>query len=564
MNVVTETPKKKRETSPWAVLAITLSAVFMQLLDTTITMVGVPSIQADLGASYGQIQLVVAGYTLAFASVLVLGGRLGDTYGRRRMFLAGMLGFTLASALCGAAPDAITLIAARVLQGLTSGLMFPQVLGILQVMFGPAQRAKALAMYGATVGLATVLGPVTGGALIDADLFGSGWRSIFYINLPVGILALALGLRMIPESRAAKASRLDVRGAVLLTAGLFLLVMPMVVGRDQGWPAWAWICMAVSPLVLAVFVRAERRHSAPLVDLKLFRQKPFTLGLAASLVFFTGIPSFFMILVILLQTGLGYSPVKAGTVTLGFALAMAVGSARSAAVAQKLGTRILVLGAALMLVGQAAVMAVLYGTGTSLSGWHLVVPMFVAGLGGGLFLAPLTHVVLAGIRSDDAGSASGVLATAQQVGAALGVAVVGVVFFGLIGANAAGSSAAATPQLRASLVAAGLPTEAQDRVVEGFETCFDDQAHAEDPAETPESCKAVAAEVAASPAAPEVKAKVAAAVQDVAVPHARLDDFNRSMRGSLWWHLAVFATALALVSRLPKVELAEGHGAGAA
>src|SRR5215472_9821377 len=233
-------PKAQRRTmsaNHWVVLVVILTAVFMQLLDTTITMVAVPSIQKSLNSSYGEIQLVVAGYMLAFACVLVLGGRLGDTYGRRRMFLWGMLGFTIASAVCGAAPDALTLIVARVVQGMCSGLMFPQVLGIIQVVFSSERRAKAIAFYGATIGLATILGPVTGGALIQADIAGAGWRSIFYVNVPIGLAALALGTVLIPESKAA-ASRIDTLGASLLGTGLFLLVLPLVIGRDQGWPAW--------------------------------------------------------------------------------------------------------------------------------------------------------------------------------------------------------------------------------------------------------------------------------------------------------------------------------------
>src|SRR5215468_5097889 len=189
---------RRRAASPWAVLAIILTAVFMQLLDTTITMVGVPSIQNSLHSSFGEIQLVVAGYMLAFACVLVTGGRLGDTYGRKRMFLWGMLGFTAASAVCGAAPSAVTLIVARVVQGMCSGLMFPQVLGIIQVVFSKAQRPKAIGLYGATIGLATILGPVTGGALIQANIAGTGWRAIFFVNVPIGLAALALGAALIP------------------------------------------------------------------------------------------------------------------------------------------------------------------------------------------------------------------------------------------------------------------------------------------------------------------------------------------------------------------------------
>jgi EmrB/QacA subfamily drug resistance transporter len=531
----------------------------MQLLDTTITMVGVPSIQSSLKSSYGEIQLVVAGYMLAFACVLVTGGRLGDTYGRRKMFLLGMLGFTIASAVCGAAPDAVTLICARVVQGMASGLMFPQVLGIIQVVFNQAQRTKAISLYGATIGLATILGPVTGGALIDANIGGAGWRSIFYVNVPIGLAALVLGTLLIPESKAGS-SRIDVPGATLLGTGLFLLVLPLVIGRDQNWPAWSFACIAVSPLVLAAFVAWERARTRsgghdPLIDLRLFGQRPFAVGLAATLVFFTGIPSFFMILLLTLQQGLGYSPVKAGAVTLGFAAALAIGSARSASVARRLGSRILLLGCGLMIIGQLAVMGVMYWAGTGLQGWQLLVPMFVAGAGGGFFIAPVTTVVLAGIPSRDAGAASGALATAQQVGAALGIAVIGVIFFGLLGVNASTSSASALPRLRHDITVAGVPAQEQHFITEGFQACFSARAHATDPTATPPVCAAAVKEIQSSPAPAAVKAQIQAAVLVHATPAARLADFTRSMRVTLWWQVAVFAIALALSSRLPKVRL---------
>ena len=558
-----------RMVSPWSVLAIILTAVFMQLLDTTITMVGVPSIQNSLHSSFGQIQLVVAGYMLAFACVLVTGGSLGDTYGRKRMFLWGMAGFTVASAVCGAAPDAITLIGSRVVQGMSSGLMFPQVLGIIQVIFGKDRRTRAIGFYGATIGLATILGPVTGGGLIDLNVAGWGWRTIFYVNVPIGLIAIALGIAMIPESRSEIARRIDVPGASLLGAGLFLLVLPLVIGRDDGWPAWSFGCVAASPIVLAAFAAYERnrtrRDGGPLIDTTLFRQRPFTLGLVACLVFFTGIPSFFMILLLTMQEGLGYSPVKAGAVTLGFAAALAIGSARSAAVTKRLGTRVLVVGCALMIVGQLAVIGVMYWAGTGLHGWQLLVPMFVAGLGGGFFIAPVTNVVLAGIKSKDAGSASGALATAQQVGAALGIAVVGVVFFGLLGANANSSSASALPQLRHELTVAGVPAAEQTQITARFQACFSARAHAKDPSATPPICAQTLREIAASPAPAPVKAAVASAVEQRAVPAARLDDFTRSMRTTLGWQVAVFTLALALSSRLPRVRLdADGPMVGGA
>jgi EmrB/QacA subfamily drug resistance transporter len=555
--------------NPWLVLVIILTAVFMQLLDTTITMVGVPSIQNSLHSSFGEIQLVVAGYMLAFACVLVTGGRLGDLCGRKRMFLCGMLGFTAASAVCGAAPSAVTLIVARVVQGMCSGLMFPQVLGIIQVVFSKAQRTRAIGFYGATIGLATILGPVTGGGLIDLNIAGIGWRAIFFVNVPIGLAALALGTAIIPESQSGVVRRIDLPGAALLGAGLFLLVLPLVIGRDEGWPAWSLACVAVSPGVLAAFAAYERartrRDAGPLIDTMLFRQRPFSLGLVACLVFFTGIPSFFMVLLLTLQEGLGYSAVKAGAVTLGFAAALAIGSARSAAVTRRLGTRVLVAGCALMIVGQLAVIGVMFWVGTGLRGWQLLVPMIVAGAGGGFFIAPVTNVVLAGIRSADAGSASGALATAQQVGAALGIAAVGVIFFGLLGVNAGSSSASALPRLRHELTVAGVPASGQQQVIGGFQACFSARAHAKDPSAEPAICAAVDRQIAATPAPATVKTRVAAAVQLRAVPAARLADFTRSMRTTLWWQIAVFALALLLSSRLPKARLDEaGPMAGAA
>jgi EmrB/QacA subfamily drug resistance transporter len=553
------TARQRTGASPWAVLAIILTAVFMQLLDTTITMVGVPSIQASLRSSFGEIQLVVAGYMLAFACVLVTGGSLGSSYGRKRMFLWGMAGFTVASAACGAAPDALTLIVARVVQGMCSGLMFPQVLSIIQVVFRKEQRNKAIGLYGATIGLATILGPVTGGALIDLNIAGWGWHSIFFVNVPIGLAALALGALMIPESRQHNAGRIDLPGAGLLGAGLFLLVLPLVIGRDQGWPAWSFACLAVSPFVLAAFAHYERRRTrrdaGPLIDTTLFRQRPFTVGLVACLVFFTGIPSFFMILLLTLQEGLGYSPVKAGAVTLGFAVALAIGSARSAAVTRRLGTRVLIAGCALMIVGQLGVLAVMTAAGTGLQGWQLLVPMFVAGLGGGFFIAPVTSVVLAGITAKDSGAASGALATVQQVGAALGIAVVGVLFFGLLGVNAASSSASALPRLRHELTVAGVPAAQQPLIVARFDACFSARAHATDPSATPAVCERTARQLAASPAPASVKAEVAKVIDDHAVPAARLDDFTQSMRRALWWQVGVFAIALILASRLPRVRL---------
>lgn len=542
----------------WVVLAVTLSAIFMQMLDTTITMVALPSLQSDLGATFAEIQLVVAVYSLAFACALVTGGRLGDIYGRRKIFLIGMLGFTAASALCGAAPTSTFLIGSRVLQGLCSGLMFPQVLSIIQVTFSTRERPKALAMYGASIGLGTVLGPVLGGWLIDLDVLGTDWRAIFYVNLPVGLVALALGLAKIPESKADGAQRLDVVGATILSAGLFSLILPLVIGREHDWPTWSLALLGLSPLILIGFALYESKLSndpakSPLVPMRLFKERSFSVGLLISIVFFAGIPSFFMTFFMSLQVGFAYTPISAGLVSLGFAVLIAAGSARSTAVVKKLGTKTLALGTGLLLVGMSGVIATVHWAGSDLHGYQLIPSLMVAGLGGGFFLAPCTGIILAGIRSREAGSASGMLATVQQVGIAIGIAVAGILFYGFLGTNADDSSRAAVSELRADLTAAGVVDDRQDKAVAGFQTCFHDRMNQKDLTDTPASCAAIEKEMANNPAPQEVKDKVRAAVLEKAVPEARKTNFSESFEQVVYWQIGCFGLSCLLVLALPRI-----------
>ncbi|MEU6275220.1 MFS transporter [Streptomyces populi] len=542
----------------WVILAVTLSAIFMQMLDTTITMVALPSLQSDLGSTFAEIQLVVAVYSLAFACVLVTGGRLGDIHGRRKIFLIGMLGFTFASALCGAAPNPTFLIGSRVLQGMCSGLMFPQVLSIIQVTFSAKERPKALAMYGASIGLGTVLGPVLGGWLIQLDILDTDWRAIFYVNLPVGLIALLLGLAKIPESSGDGARRLDVTGALVLSTGLFSLILPLVIGREHDWPGWSLALLVLSPVVLAGFFWYENRLShradrSPLVPTGLFKERSFTVGLVISVVFFAGIPSFFMVFFMSLQIGFGYTPISAGFVSLGFAALIAVGSARSAAVVKRLGTKTLALGTGLLLVGMSGVIGTLHWAGSDLHGYDLVPSLMIAGLGGGFFLAPCTGIILAGIRSREAGSASGMLATVQQVGIAIGIAVAGILFYGLLGSNADAASRTALPGLRSDLAAAGLSQEQQTQVTNGFRTCFHDRMNQKDLTATPASCVAVEKRTAEAPVPAETKQKVRAAVLGTAVPEARKSNFGDSFEQVVFWQIGCFGLSCLLVLALPKI-----------
>lgn len=544
----------------WLILIIVLSAVFMQLLDTTITTVAVPAIQSSLKATFGEVQLVLAGYSLAFACTLITGGRLGDIYGRKRLFLIGMITFTLASAVCGAAPNAMTLVVARIVQGACSGLMFPQVLAILQVTFPEDEKQKAFAIYGATIGLATILGPVLGGSIIRLNLFHTDWRGIFYVNVPIGLIALWAGMRQLRESRADDAPRLDLVGVSVVTVGLFLLILPLVVGRDQGWPAWSIIMLVASAPILAAFAWYEwlltrRPGSSPLMRTTLFNQRSFSVGLVLCLAFFAGIPAFFFVFLLMLQIGFGYEAVSAGAVTLAFAIMVAVGSARSAAVVKRFGTWTLLLGCVLLAAGLGTVQWLLHRYGTGLHGYALWWGLMIGGLGAGLVLAPVTGVILAGIKPSDAGAASGVLATAQQIGAAAGIAIAGIIFFGQLGTNAAHAVAITAPQLRSQLTAIGLPAPVVQNIGAGFSACFHDRASQNDPTAVPASCARIQAQVAAAPLPAPVKSSIAAAINNKAVPLARKDDFTRSLQHTLLvWQIPLFAFSGLLVFALPKVK----------
>ncbi|HEX3211570.1 MAG TPA: MFS transporter, partial [Actinomycetota bacterium] len=419
----------------WVALAVVLIAGFMQLVDISIVNVAIPSIQRDLDATYSQIQWVLAGYQLAFAVMLITGGRLGDIFGRKRLFMVGMTGFTLASALCGLAQSPSMLIASRVLQGLFGAVMFPQILSVIQVTFPPKERAGAFGLFGATIGLATITGPLVGGLLIEANLAGLEWRPIFLVNVPIGIAALAAATRFLAESKAPRALRLDLVGVAIVTAGLLLLVFPLVQGRDLDWPLWTFLSMAAAVPVLAGFAAYERRKKArdgsPLVDPDLFRQRSFVPGLAVAGIFFMGIPAFFLMFSLWLQIGLGFSALHAGLTGVPFAVGSALASAASVRLVPTLGRRILSVGSLLLVAGMGALIWTVDRYGGAVHSWQLLPALLVCGLGLGCVIAPLVNVILAGIRGQDAGAASGVLTTVQQGGGAVGVALIGVIFFGL-------------------------------------------------------------------------------------------------------------------------------------
>lgn len=429
-----------RQNEPsWGALFVVLAGIFVVTLDFFIVNVAIPSVQGDLHASTASIQFVVAGYGLALAAGLVTGGRLGDLYGRRRMYATGMALFAVASAACGIAPSTGTLVGARVVQGLAAAMLMPQLLAILSTVYTGHRRAVAFNAYGIAIGVAAVFGQLLGGALIRADVAGLGWRTIFLINVPVGIGTLAVLRRLVPESSVENGARVDARGTALISAGLVAVVLPLVAGRAQGWPAWTWLCLAAAAPLLAALALSQRalarRGGAPLVEPALFGERAFSVGLAAVLAYFCAMASFFLLLALFLQQGRGLSALGSGGVFSVVGAGFFVSSALAPRLKPRLGRQLLALGGLTVAAGYLLLAGTVADVGTTGGiGW-LVPALFVAGFGMGLAMVEVSAAVIEGVRPEHAAAASGVLSTAQQVGGALGVALVGIVFYDALGTD---------------------------------------------------------------------------------------------------------------------------------
>ncbi|WP_246090690.1 MFS transporter [Nonomuraea deserti] len=338
---------------------------------------------------------------------------------------------------CGVATGPEMLIVARVLQGLSGAVMIPQGLGLIKEMFPPRELAKAFGMFGPVMTIASVGGPVLAGWLVDADYFGTGWRMIFLINLPIGVAAMLAGMRYLPEHRLSNATRLDLVGVALVSTA-FLLIFPLIQGRELGWPAWTFLSMAASIAMFAVFGRYEARRARsgrdPLVTPGLFRKRAFTGGLVAGLAFFSGVMGFGLVFSLYTQAGLGFTPLEAGLTALPQALGGVLGFGLAmSGLQEKLGRGLLQIGAAVMAAGAATLALTIQLAGTGVTGWQLAPGLLLAGVGMGLIMAPFFDIVLAGVEPHESGSASGTLTAVQQLGGALGTAVLGTIFFNLLG-----------------------------------------------------------------------------------------------------------------------------------
>ncbi len=420
-------------------LPVILSATFMAMFDFFVVNVAAPSLEHDLQAGPAALELVVGGYAFTYAGGMVTGGRLGDLYGHRRLFLVGMASFAVASLLCGLAVTPGQLVAARLLQGLTGAAMVPQVLALITATFPPEERPRAMSWFGVTVGVGAIAGQVLGGLLLDADLLGLGWRAIFLINVPVGIVALAFAMRLLPGHRTDRRPRLDPIGAVGVSGGLALVLVPLVLGREQGWPVWTWVCFAAAVPVLVATLhwerRLARRGGEPLLDLELFRTRAFATGLPINAVFMAFFASLMFVLTLLMQGGLGLTPLDAGLTFTPMGVLFAVTSVLGRPLVARYGPRAITLGGVIAAFGLLSMIIELQVLGGDITAHWLVFPTALVGLGNGLVLPALVGSVLAGIHPRQAGAAAGVLTTSQQFAGAAGVAVLGALFFGTLGAH---------------------------------------------------------------------------------------------------------------------------------
>ena len=419
--------------SPWLVLAVVLAAECMDLLDGTVVNVAAPTIHSTLGTSSTALQWIIGGYPLALAIGLLVGGRLGDLFGRRTMFLVGVAGFTLASTACGLAPSTGVLIAARLCQGLAGAMMIPQGLGLMRQVFGPDELKKAFGLFGPVMGSAAMVGPIVGGGLIALHVVHDAWRPVFLINLPIGLAALVAAAHLLPRGGERHAQQLDVVGAVVATVASALLIYPLIQGRSLGWPTWCFLMMGASLVLFAFFgrhlVRRRRDGRDPLIEASIFKHRGYTAGALVLMLYFAGMIGSMLALTLFMQLGEHFSAIHAGLTVIPFSLGTAITAPVASILIERTGGRLLIqAGGAISLAGY-ALLALILTSVTHISSRGLVGPLLVVGLGMGLFIVPVFATIVSAVTDAELGSASGALNALQQLGSAIGVATLGTVFF---------------------------------------------------------------------------------------------------------------------------------------
>ncbi|PYE14042.1 EmrB/QacA subfamily drug resistance transporter [Williamsia limnetica] len=528
----------------------------MQMVDTTIVNIALPSLATDLDATYSAQLLVATVYTLAFACTLMTGSRLGERFGRRRVFLGALTGFTVASVLCGTASGAGELIALRGVQGVCAAAASAQTIAIISVLFPRAKHGAVFGIYGATAGVAAMLGPMLGGVLIAVDVFGWGWRTIFLVNLPLGAAACLIAYRHLPAVRSVAHEQFDVIGMVLSSTGLFMLIYPLAVGREKNWPASLLLMLAVAVLLLAIFVFYERRLQArggsPLLRLDLFSHRSFSVGAVLSVTFFSVFAAFFFTVSIAAQFGLGYSPLRTGVLTFPFAVGAAVGSVVSPWLVARIGSRTLTVGMSAFAVCLGWLAVVIDPAGESLELLTVLLPLLIGGVGTGLFVAPLQATILSGTTSSNVGSASGTIPTIQQIGCSVGLALISIAFFNQVAAQSQSAVGDAGITLSRSLESTTVAAALRPVVVDEFTRCAHVQLSSPHPELTPPGCAADASSAAPTPG--DIRSTVAAAAASELSEAAR-QAAARSFLGALTmvlWAIAGAAVLLACITLLLK------------
>lgn len=434
-------------------VALVLTATFVAYADLGMVNIAAPTLQRQLHANVGDLELMVAGYQIAYAGILVTGGRLADIFGCRRVFIGAFGAFVLTSAACGLATSAGEMIAFRVLQGMSAGLLAPQVVTIIQVVLPPARRAGAFAALGAVISIASAIGPLLAGFLIWADVLGLGWRPIFLINVPIGIVAIGLALRLVPTLTGQRARRLDIPGSLIVAAALIALMVPLTLGQLYGWPAWAWLSLGAVPVLGALFAKSqrwlERQARDPLLPAVLWRDKAFRTGFVLYFLAFSGVVAFFFYYSILIQSGYHITPLWLAVTVIPFGTATGISSTISGRLIHRFeGWRVLAAGAALCGLGFLSMLVPITQVASGDVAVWMIPSQLVAGAGLGLLIAPLLGAVLAGIKTSEAGAASGLLSMAQVIGGALGVGLMGLLFQSSL---ARGVTAATAAELRSGL-----------------------------------------------------------------------------------------------------------------
>ncbi|MEO8095834.1 MAG: MFS transporter, partial [Pseudolysinimonas sp.] len=405
----------------WLAFAVLILGIAMALLDTTIVNVALPVIRDSLNASEATLSWIISGYALAYGLALIPAGRLGDRIGHKWVFIAGLVIFTGASLWAGIAQDSTSLVVARVVQGLGGGIFFPAVTAFVQLMFPGPVRGRAFAIMGATIGFTSALGPLVGGLLIQALGNEQGWRSIFFVNLPFGVIAVVAAVLLLPKGAEGKdSSGVDLIGLVLLASSLVAILVPLIQGQDEGWPLWTYLSIAGGIALLVLFALWERnvaaRGKSPLVPPHLFSHPSFSGGTLLALVYFAAFTSIFFTISIFWQAGLGHTALESGLVSIPFAVGSIVGASQSNRIAARLGRGALSIGTAMVTIGLIGLWLILLLVPASdLTNWDLLGPLLVAGVGSGLFIAPNAQFIVATVDRAEAGAASGVIGTAQRI-----------------------------------------------------------------------------------------------------------------------------------------------------